>query len=65
LLSQLRPTPAQAQLFGGTVDFGSIEFSGGEIDFSNTDWSCPPKFSWDGAAPAGVKLLTEISEEPQ
>jgi hypothetical protein len=41
---------------GSEVDFRGARFPGGEVDFHHAvDWSHPPRFGWDGPAPAGVK----------
>jgi uncharacterized protein YjbI with pentapeptide repeats len=46
-----------AEFSGSEIDFSRAEFSDGEVDFSDvSDWSCPPKFSWEGSPPPSVKL---------
>jgi hypothetical protein len=47
----------RAEFSGGDVSFDRAEFSGCTVDFSSAaDWSHPPRFDWEGAPPAGVKL---------
>jgi len=55
-----------AQFSGGTVNFTYAQFSGGTVDFGGiADWSHPPRFSWEGIPPAGVKLPEGLAaDEP-
>jgi hypothetical protein len=51
---------ADACFSGSTVTFSHAHFSGGSVDFGHVkDWSCPPKFEWQGAPPKEVVLPSQ------
>ena len=49
---------AQAKFSGGEVDFTSVHFSRGLVDFSGALlWSAPPSFDdWETSRPACLRL---------